>query len=290
MPHPIVVTHGGVGAKDETRDGPQAAAEEGLRLLAGGASPLDAAVEASVLLEDDPRFNAGTGSRLRLDGRTVEMDASVMTSRGDMGAVAALRSVRNPVRVARLVADTPHVLLAGEGALAYARRKGVEPYDPATDQARAFFERSAARLRAGDLSPHYRRWLSFRDYDLPEAGCDTIGAVATDGRGFHAAANSTGGSGLMLVGRVGDSCHYGAGLWAGPAGAVATTGIGEHIIARLAAKGVYDLLDRGAGADEACEQGVASFPSDIPFGVIAVTDRGWGSAANLSMPVGAAEE
>jgi L-asparaginase/beta-aspartyl-peptidase (threonine type) len=281
-----VVTHGGVGAPDDWKDGPDAAAEAGLSVLRRDGGALDAAVEASVLLEDDPRFNAGTGSRIRLDGKTIEMDATVMTSDGEMGGVAALRNVRNPIRVARLVLDTPHVILAGEGAESFARRHDIPPYDPATPRAQEFLRKACEKLREGKLSPHYSRWLDFRDYDLPEFGCDTVGAVAADGKGFFAAANSTGGSAIMLPGRVGDSCHYGAGLWSGPAGAVATTGIGEFIIARLMAREVYDALARGETAQKACEYGVALYEEEIPVGVIAVAAEGHGSAANRSMPVG----
>ena len=88
------------------------------------------------MLEDDPRFNAGTGSRVRLDGSTVQMDASVMSSEGKFGAVAGIENVKNPVKVARAVTNTPHILLAGDGATRFARTLGMEPYDPITPASR----------------------------------------------------------------------------------------------------------------------------------------------------------
>src|SRR5437867_747958 len=115
-----VVTHGGAGSGPETQDGCVAAAEKAARLLAKGGEALEAAIAAVVHLEDDGRFNAGTGASLRMDGETVELDASVMDTRGRLGAVAGLRRTRNPILVARAVAQTPHWLIAGEGATRFA--------------------------------------------------------------------------------------------------------------------------------------------------------------------------
>src|SRR6185436_13990724 len=134
----------------------------------------DAACAAVVVLEDDPQFNAGTGAVLNRDGEA-ELDASVMAG-NDLrcGGVAAIMRVRNPVLVARRVMeDTPHVLLAGSGALAFARAAGFGDYDPVTREAR---ERHA------------------------QAG--TVGAVARDASGAFAAATSTGGMDMKLPGRV----------------------------------------------------------------------------------------
>jgi L-asparaginase/beta-aspartyl-peptidase (threonine type) len=289
---PFIVTHGGVGAKEEWKDGPAEAAEAGAQALREGRGALEASVRASEILEDDPRFNAGTGSRFCIDGRTIEMDASVMDEQGRMGAVAAIRRVRHPIRVALAVLETPHVLLAGEGATAFARWAGFEDYDPVTDKATEFLEKGLEKLEAGNVRPYYQPWIEFRErypvFDPPEA-CDTIGAVAADGKGGFAAANSTGGSALMLLGRVGDSAHFGAGLWAGPAGAVATTGIGEYIIRGLVAKEVYDRMERGTPTQEACEAGLTLLPPEIPLGVIAAGPDGRGIASNGSLPTGTAD-
>src|SRR4051794_10470721 len=110
---PAAIAHGGVGTSSEASDGCRRAVDAALALLARGVDPLEAAVAAVVVLEDDPRFNAGTGSIVRLDG-SVQMDASVMDSEGRFGAVATIERVKNPVTVARAVLETPHLLLAGD--------------------------------------------------------------------------------------------------------------------------------------------------------------------------------
>jgi len=228
------------------------------------------------VLEDDPAYNAGTGSRPRMDGGC-EMDAAVMSSSGDMGIVTLLRRVRNPVRVARLVMErTPHLALGGGGALDFARRMGFEDYDPLTERRRKRLEKAVRLLREG------RRGDS-RLLELTGPG-DTIGAVALDYRGKMAVANSTGGVELMLPGRIGDSPMPGAGFYCGRAGAVATTGDGESIIRRMSAMRVYRMLEEGAGPEEACRAETEAYPDDVVFGVIALTPAAQGTANNRTMP------
>ncbi|TPW16836.1 MAG: beta-aspartyl-peptidase (threonine type) [bacterium] len=122
---PLIIVHGGAGAPAELADGPEKAAEAGLAHLLAHGLPLEAAVEAARVMEDDPRFNAGTGSNLRLDGARIQMDASVMSDDGRFGAVMALERTQNPILVARAVMETPHLMLAGEGALNLARKLGL---------------------------------------------------------------------------------------------------------------------------------------------------------------------
>src|SRR5690349_6510138 len=174
-------------------------------MLELGASALDAVCHAVALLEDDAVFNAGTGSVLNRDG-DVEMDASIMNG-SDLrfGAVAAIARVRNPVRVARCVMEqSPHAILAGAGALRFAREHGFEDYDPVTEPARAEHRKRMTRGSHG-----------------------TVGAVALDAAGRLAAATSTGGTILKLPGRVGDTPLPGAGTYAGGMAAVSSTGKGE---------------------------------------------------------------
>ena len=166
---------------------------------------------------------------------------------------------------------------------------GFPPFDPTTPGAREFLKKGFERIRAGNVLPHNRPWLDFaKRYPVlpPEGACDTIGAVALDAQGLFAASNSTGGGAMKLVGRVGDSPHFGAGLWAGPAGAVATTGIGEHIIRKLVAKEAYDRLAAGATAQEAADFGVTLLPKEIPLGLVVAGRDGPGVATNGSLPVG----
>src|SRR5467141_698926 len=106
-----------------------------MEVLTRGGRALDSVAEAIVVLEDDPRLNAGTGSRMRVDGR-IQMDAAVMHARLQAGGDAVIEDVQNPIRVARDVLDSPHGLLAGAVAIAFARTKGHARYEPATPESR----------------------------------------------------------------------------------------------------------------------------------------------------------
>jgi isoaspartyl peptidase/L-asparaginase-like protein (Ntn-hydrolase superfamily) len=295
---PVVVTHGGVGSGPALADGPRSAAARGLdTLLARGA--LDGAIAAVAALEDDPRFNAGTGANIRLDGRTIQMDAALMTGEGRFAAVAAIERVRNPVRVARAVMDTPHLLLAGEGATRFAHRAGFEDVVPVSAEAeakyRARMRRQAEVLARTDTTVF--DWRAFWNFpgpmppDVLEWGRhgDTVGAVTRDAAGRFAAALSTGGTSITLYGRVGDVPVFGAGLYAGPAGAVACTGEGEQIIRRFLAHLTYDRMAKGMSAREAVRRAAAEFPVEWDVGLIAVDRHGWGVAANRAMAWGHAD-
>ncbi len=246
MSRRAIVVHGGCGwwggaDTSAALRGVRAAARAGLEVLAKGGSALDAVCAAVVVLEDDPFFNAGTGSTLNRDGE-VEMDASVMVGEGlRCGGVAALRRVRNPVLVARKVMEvTPHALIAGPGALAFARSHGFPAHDPVTRESRERYRRA---LRAERL-----------------AGGNTVGAVALDASGGLAAATSTGGTALKLPGRVGDSPIPGAGNYATVSAAASATGHGELIMRALATKSLCDLVAAGPGAQAAAERVVAGLP------------------------------
>ena len=118
------------------------------------------------------------------------------------------------------------------------------------------------------------------NYDEPwdsVMGCsDTVGAVAMDGKGEFAAAGSTGGTAVMLRGRVGDTPMIGAGLFAGSAGAVAATGVGEEILRRLLCYRVYERIVAGSHPQEACDWGVELVPDGFVVGLIAVGREGDG--------------
>ncbi len=232
-----IVVHGGCG-RWESSDSPaalkgvRAAVQAGARVLADGGSALDAVCAAVVVLEDDPLFNAGTGSTLNRDG-DAEMDAAVMTGDLRCGGVAAIRRVRNPVLVARRVMEeTPHVLLAGRGATAFARRQGFRDYDPVTPEAR---RRLRSAVAAG-------------------AARGTVGAVALDADGRLAAATSTGGIALKLPGRVGDSPVPGAGNYATRFAAASATGRGELILRHVVTKALCDRVAAGRGAGRAAQE------------------------------------
>jgi beta-aspartyl-peptidase (threonine type) len=239
---PVLLVHGGAGAvpsdaPDELRDGIRAAVAAGWRVLAAGGRSLDAVEAAVRVLEDAPRFNAGRGSVLTSEG-TVETDASIME--GDelrCGAVAAVRGIANPVTLARRVLDDGrHVLLAGDGALAFARAVGLPQCDPAsliTERRRKQLEGATADTKG------------------------TVGAVAIDRHGTLAAATSTGGMSGKLPGRVGDSPLIGAGTYAdNTLGAVSCTGSGEAIIRVVLARRALDLMKDGDDPDYAAHVAV----------------------------------
>jgi beta-aspartyl-peptidase (threonine type) len=223
---------------------------DGLARLEGGASALDVVEAAVVALEDDPSFNAGRGATLTSDG-TAELDASLMDGASRAaGAVACVRSVRNPIRLARaILEDGRHVLLAGEGAERFARERGLECV------ANDWFVTPATRAELASAQAGGRVSL---DRDEPGAR-GTVGAVARDARGPHAAATSTGGMTNQRPGRVGDSPILGAGTWADDAScAVSATGQGELFL-RVAFAHEIDAAIRhgGSALRAACEGALA---------------------------------
>ena len=288
----VILVHGGVGSPLSWQDGCQQAVEAARAVLQRTGDALAAAVEAVRVMEDDGRYNAGSGSSLRLDGKTVEMDAAVMDSRGKLGAVAAISRVRNPVLVARAVADTPHVALAGLGATIMARKLGLagafRPSSFALERWR-WWQGALQRRRAGEVPDDWRgfdlqrHWNFPTSYDAVFQPHDTVGAVVRGPDGGFAVASSTGGASPMLRGRVGDVPFVGCGFYAGQHGAVAVTGVGEEIIRRMLARVVYDRLVAGAAPQVACDEGVALVPAEIAVGAIAVSPAGWGVAANREM-------
>lgn len=291
-----MVVHGGVGTPEDWKDGPERAIERAWKELLKG-NFKEAAVLAAQVMEDDERFNAGFGSNLRLDGQTVEMDAAFMTSDGKIGAVACVRRVKNPVRLAFAVWDSPHVMLAGEGAIWFAEQRGIPLEDRISERAREKFEKLKRAVREGKLKKH-PRW---KDYNLcqywnyprpvPEwVFCDTIGVVVRSKQGDFAAALSTGGAGTMMLGRVGDTPLVGSGFFVGEKGAVAATGLGEAIVEKLLAFRVYQKMEEGMSAQKACEWGISLYEESIPVGLIAVDARGMGCASNWSMAWACREE
>jgi L-asparaginase / beta-aspartyl-peptidase len=234
---PAIIVHGGAGpirdASLQPRlEGCKEAALVGWRVFERGGTALDAVEAAVVLLEDNPLFNAGTGSTLNSLGK-VEMDAAIMEG-GSLraGAVAALQKIKNPVKLARrIMEDGRHVLLAGEGALLFAREVGIS-------------EVSSESLIAEGQK---KRWAEKHG---------TVGAVALDSTGQIAVATSTGGIFNKLPGRVGDSPLLGCGTYADESGGVSCTGDGEAIIRVLMAKTALDFLGSGLDPTEAANRAV----------------------------------
>jgi L-asparaginase/beta-aspartyl-peptidase (threonine type) len=287
-----VVVHGGAGAPLEHEDGCVLAARRALAQREINGDALDAAIIAVTTLEDDGRFNAGCGATLGLDGATMEMDASIMDTRGRLGAVACVRDVKNPVKLARAIADTPHVMLAGEGAQRFARSLGMPGGAPISERQRNDHRKLMGELAGSvPLMPGIdnrlfdRFWNYKTPLQLPQSSaCDTVGAVVRDASGHFAVACSTGGSAPSLLGRVGDSPIIGSGFYAGSLGAIAATGIGEHIVRHLLARTVYGWIEHGMSLDEALRRGVELFDKDVDVGLIGVTRTEASACCNKGMP------
>ena len=240
MIEPLILCHGGAGMvtedrHDRLRAGVRAAAAIGDRLLRDGASAIDAVVATVRALEDDPEYNAGTGSALTRDG-TVETDASIMDGATQRcGAVAAVPDLGNAIALARAVMDAgEHVMLAGEAAWQFAAEVGITRAAPGS----LVTERALTRLRAvtGIASAG------------PVGSGGTVGCVARDRAGNFAAATSTGGVVAKRAGRVGDSPIPGAGTWADARCAISATGDGEAIMRTALARSISMRLARGLEA------------------------------------------
>ncbi|MGJ9416351.1 isoaspartyl peptidase/L-asparaginase [Massilia sp. CMS3.1] len=289
-----IVTHGGAGEPLELSDGCEQAAEAGHAKFKQTADALEAAIAAVLVLEEDERFNAGTGSVLCLDGETVEMDASIMDTRARLGAIACVRDVRNPILLARAVADTPHVLLCGEGAGRLARALGLERAQPIRDSQVDKHQTLLKELAASvpvmpgiDNRMFERFWNYQTPLQLPtSAAHDTVGAVVRGVDGHFAVAASTGGSAPSLLGRVGDTPIMGSGFYAGPLGAIAATGVGEHIVRQMLARTVYGWLEQGMPLQQALQRGIDLIDKDVVTGLIAVTKSEAAACSNTHMPTG----
>ena len=283
-----LIAHGGAG---NWRPGSETDAVEGLReavgrgraILRAGGSALDAVCATVVALEDNPNYNAGTGACLNFDG-FCELDASVMESReARVGAVAALQRVKNPILVARKVMEeTDHVMLAGEGAQRFARVMGFGDHDPVTPARRADWEAKRPQLDEvlGKHGLKMRRFLK----DHPEYAGGTVGAAAVDSSGVLAAATSTGGVTLKLVGRVGDSPLAGAGNYASRHVAASATGTGEFVMRTLAARAISEAMERGATLGNAMDDVMGRLKRDFDadVGIIAVDGAGTPLAMHLT--------
>ena len=229
-----ILVHGGAGDVPAAVvaahvAGCERAAAEGAKILASGGSALGAVQRAVEVLESDPLFNAGTGACLDADGR-LSLDACIMDGNGlRAGAVCALPAFEHPVAIARRVMDeSVHVLLAGEGAARFAVTSGFAP----ADETSMITEASRRKLEAARRMKRAESWAG-----------GTVGAVARDANGHVAAATSTGGMVNKLPGRVGDSPLIGAGTYADDeAGACSTTGHGEAMIRICAAKTAVDNM------------------------------------------------
>jgi len=247
---PAIVIHGGAGALEAGRYTPEEEAaykakltealNAGYATLDAGGTALDAIEQAIVIMEDSPLFNAGKGSVFTKDGAN-ELDASIMDgATRNAGAVAGVKSVKNPISLARAVMEkSRHVMFAREGAETFAKEQGLEFVAP-------------------DYFYTERRWDALQDAlekekkakketALPDdRKFGTVGAVALDRDGNLAAGTSTGGMTMKQWGRVGDSPIIGAGTFAdNNSCAVSSTGHGEFFIRLTVARDICAQVEYG---------------------------------------------
>jgi L-asparaginase / beta-aspartyl-peptidase len=233
-----IVIHTGAGQftlaslgdrREPMREAMTAALMAGHAVLKGGGSSLDAVQAAIVILEDSPYFNAGKGAVFNHEGKN-ELDSSIMdgaTHRA--GAVAGLKHIKNPVLLARLVMEkSPHVMMVGEGAEAFAKDHGGIEFVP---ESYFYTERSWQALQRA--LEEEKTSAAGKSSSVATTGkyFGTVGAVALDRKGNLAAATSTGGMTNKRFGRVGDSPIIGAGTYANnDSCAISSTGHGEYFI------------------------------------------------------------
>ncbi|HZO76095.1 MAG TPA: isoaspartyl peptidase/L-asparaginase [Ktedonobacteraceae bacterium] len=273
MPIAIVV-HGGAGdIAPERRElavaGCKEAARVGWRILQAGGTALDAVEAAVRLLEDNPNYNAGTGSCLTRDGN-IEMDAGMMEGHTlRVGAVAGVELIKNPIILARKVLESPHVLLISKGAQEFALEQGLSLCKFEDLLTERQYNNWKKLHGIEDDEPRYlRREMGSRTLesadDEPgsiagetEKKHGTVGAVAIDMSDNLAAATSTGGFLNKYPGRVGDSPLIGCGFYADENAAVSCTGYGEDFMRLLIARRAAEFVAGGSNAKEAAQAAIA---------------------------------
>ena len=259
--------HGGPLVISTWKNGLQAN-EAAMKIIMAGKRALDA-VEAGVrVVEADPDdMSVGYGGRPDREGN-VTLDACIMDEKGDCGSVCALQHIKHPISVARKVMEeTPHVMLAGEGALQFALEMGFEKEDLLTERARK----------------QWKEWLKTSEYKpvINIENHDTIGMIALDLNGNISGACTTSGVAYKMKGRVGDSPIIGAGMFCdNDIGGAVATGTGELVMKTLGTFLVVELMRNGRTPQQAVEEAVGRFINKIPdyrnhqVGYLAVNKRG----------------
>jgi beta-aspartyl-peptidase (threonine type) len=299
--HPFkLVIHGGAGTilkanmtpelEKQYLDKLSEALMAGHKILKDGGAGLDAVEAAIRILEDSPLFNAGKGAVFTNEGVN-ELDASIMDGATlKAGAVAGVKRIKNPISLARLVMEkSPHVLMAREGAEAFAKQNGVELVDPKyfftekrwkeLQEAKKAEEQKSNTNKTTDRKPNPSK--------SSEKKFGTVGAVALDKAGNLAAGTSTGGMTNKRFGRVGDSPIIGAGTYANNRTcAVSATGHGEYFIRSVVAYDISALMEyKGVSLKEAADTVVMDKLVKLggEGGVIAIDKDG-----NIAMPFNSA--
>lgn len=276
---PKLIIHGGAGLSLQDKGGKEAVRtalsgiiQQVYDLLLGGSSAVEAVIKGCQLLEDEPRFNAGTGSVLQSDGQ-IRMSASLMDGMNQsFSGVINVSRIKNPIYLAKELQQQTDRILSDYGAAELSRELNVPIYDPLTD------------LRLQEWMEERKENFSSKMAGVIAERRGTIGVVALDNQGRIAAGTSTGGKGLERIGRVSDSAMP-AGNYANTFAGVSCTGIGEDIIDEcLAAKVVIRTTD-GLSLAKAMEKSIAEAGSrNRDLAAIALDHQGnivWGKTCQV---------
>jgi len=303
-----LVIHGGAGAinrdqitpeqEKEYRDKLKEALITGYGILQQGGDSLSAVEAAIRILEDSPLFNAGKGAVFTAEG-TNELDASIMEgAERRAGAVAAVKHVKNPISLARLVMEqSPHVLLSGEGAEHFAQEKGMElvnqkyfftekRWENLQEAKKAAEEKENSEREKPGKEKSHKENPAKKDQEKKttdkNSTIGTVGAVALDKAGNLAAGTSTGGMTYKKYGRVGDSPLIGAGTFAdNHTCAVSGTGWGEYFIRSVLAYDIAALMEyKGLSLEQAAQEAITKMGKMGGFGGVIALDR----QGNIAMP------
>ncbi len=250
-----IIVHGGAGSiasarHERARTGCSAAVLLGWQILQEQGSALDAVEAAVTALENNPDFNAGTGSCLTRNG-SIEMDAGIMEGHTlQIGAVAGVERIKNPIVLARKVLDSPHTLLIGQGAQHFALEQQMQ----LCAREELLTERQLTNWRKAQGAQFVQ--AAGQDEES-EKKHGTVGAVALDSYSHLAAATSTGGIMNKYPGRVGDSPLIGCGFYADEYATISCTGYGEDFTRLLIARRAAEFISHGAAAQDAAERAIA---------------------------------
>ncbi len=244
-----------------------------MKTLTNNGSILDAVENGVMVPEGDPNnHSVGIGGLPDRDG-FVTLDASIMDSNGNAGAVCFLENIVHPISVARMVMEkTPHVMLSGEGALKFALENGFEEQNLLTPEAKKIWEKQMI-LKNYQPNPNWE--------NNPNKFHDTIGLLGIDENGDIAGACTTSGMAFKIRGRVGDSPIIGAGLFVdNEIGAATSTGMGELVMKTVGSFLVVELMRNGMSPQQAVEEAVKRIVKKVPdhkkyqVGYIAVNKQG----------------
>lgn len=273
----VIIAIGGSGTAATLSGQVQQAVTSSLRAIVGGKNALQAVVDGTSVLENNASFNAGTGSAVRQDGVSIRMDAMVMDSRGEFGAVGSIGLVRNPVRVAYDVLVNQLGLVASTDALVFARNQGHLPYDPTTSAAMRRWQeamlRSTSNRANAEMNADTEGGAEARHVGAAPAMVFNVGIVMRTSSNEFAAACSDGGQTGQAVGSIGACSIVGASVFVGSHCAVVVSGPRDWLIKKALAQWIYERIERGNSPKQAVSLGLAQVPDEFDVAAAAIDTK-----------------